>query len=145
MRATVALAAVCLGFGSVTSAQSNPGADAASDGAKLDEVVVTATHQGGFLFSRTPMSISAETQGTLDSLGIKTSQDLTRIVPGLRIESNGAAGTVSRSAVSARPTAQRLPASIWGMRLCRRVRSEARSTAGEPFCPRCSIYSAWRC
>jgi iron complex outermembrane recepter protein len=94
MRATVALAAVCLGFGSVTSAQSNPGADAASDGAKLDEVVVTATHQGEVPLSRTPMSISAETQGTLDSLGIKTSQDLTRIVPGLRIESNGAAGTV---------------------------------------------------
>jgi iron complex outermembrane recepter protein len=104
MRATVALAAVCLWFGSIASAnearaqvatqQPDPGPDEGSNPAKLEEVVVTSTHQGETALSKTPMSISAETQRTLDSLGIKTSQDLTRIVPGLRIESNGAAGTV---------------------------------------------------
>jgi iron complex outermembrane recepter protein len=104
MRAFVAMATVCLAVGTISfadnaraqtaSQQAGPGTEAGSDPSKIEEVVVTSTHQGELALSKIPMSINAETQGTLDSLGIKTSQDLTRIVPGLRIESNGAAGTV---------------------------------------------------
>lgn len=60
--------------------------------ATLDEVVVTANRLGETAISRVPMSIVAQTQKSLDELGIKTSQDLQRIVPSLRIGFNGGNG-----------------------------------------------------
>ncbi len=58
----------------------------------LDEVVVTANRLGETAISRVPMSIVAQTQKSLDELGIKTSQDLQRIVPSLRVGFNGGNG-----------------------------------------------------
>ena len=65
---------------------------AATSDSTLDEVVVTANRMGETAISRVPMSIVAQTQKSLDELGIKTSQDLQRIVPSLRIGFNGANG-----------------------------------------------------
>ena len=62
------------------------------DDSDLSEVVVTANRQGETAISRVPMSIVAQTQKSLDELGIKTSQDLQRIVPSLRIGFNGGNG-----------------------------------------------------
>src|SRR5262245_58411643 len=59
---------------------------------ELGEVVVTASRLGETAISRVPMSIVAQTQKSLDELGIKTSQDLQRIVPSLRIGFNGGNG-----------------------------------------------------
>lgn len=59
---------------------------------QLSEVIVTANRQGETAISRVPMSIVAQTQKSLDELGIKTSQDLQRIVPSLRIGFNGGNG-----------------------------------------------------
>jgi outer membrane receptor protein involved in Fe transport len=59
---------------------------------ELNEVIVTANRQGETAISRVPMSIVAQTQKSLDELGIKTSQDLQRIVPSLRIGFNGGNG-----------------------------------------------------
>jgi len=53
------------------------------------EIVVTATRQGETAISRVPMSITAQTQTQLDEQNIKTAQDLSRIVPALRIEEVG--------------------------------------------------------
>src|SRR5262245_44014388 len=47
---------------------------------------------GETAISRLPMSVVAQTQKSLDELGIKTSQDLQRIVPSLRIGFNGGNG-----------------------------------------------------
>ena len=55
-----------------------------------DEIVVTATRQGEVGISRVPLSITAQTQESLDQRGIKTAQDISRIVPALRIEDTGA-------------------------------------------------------
>jgi iron complex outermembrane receptor protein len=65
---------------------------AQADDSDLSEVVVTANRQGETAISRVPMSIVAQTQKSLDELGIKTSQDLQRIVPSLRIGFNSANG-----------------------------------------------------
>ncbi|MEJ0040593.1 MAG: TonB-dependent receptor [Gammaproteobacteria bacterium] len=63
-----------------------------NDDGGLSEVIVTASRQGETAISRVPMSIVAQTQKSLDELGIKTSQDLQRIVPSLRIGFNGGNG-----------------------------------------------------
>jgi iron complex outermembrane recepter protein len=59
----------------------------------LTEVVVTAERRGAESISRVPMSITAETQKSLDDLSIKTGQDLARIVPALNVSANGATGS----------------------------------------------------
>jgi outer membrane receptor protein involved in Fe transport len=72
-----------------------PGLAAAQEpggGVEVGEIVVTADRQGATAISKVPMSIAAQTQENLDQLGIKTAQDLSRIVPALRIEPNGATG-----------------------------------------------------
>lgn len=79
---------ICAGLHGGAHAQS---ADA-SDTGLLQEVVVTAQRQGAVPISRVPMSITAETQKNLDDLGIKTAQDLARIVPALNVSSNGPTG-----------------------------------------------------
>ena len=58
----------------------------------LTEVVVTASRQGETAISRVPMSIVAQTQKSLDELGVKNSQDLARLVPSLRVGFNGGNG-----------------------------------------------------
>jgi outer membrane receptor protein involved in Fe transport len=65
---------------------------AQSGDADLSEVIVTANRMGETAISRLPMSVVAQTQKSLDELGIKTSQDLQRIVPSLRIGFNGGNG-----------------------------------------------------
>jgi outer membrane receptor protein involved in Fe transport len=64
--------------------------------ADVGDIVVTATRQSETI-SRVPMSITAQTQSQLDERNIKTAQDLSRIVPALRIEdsSNGGAAFIS--------------------------------------------------
>jgi iron complex outermembrane recepter protein len=57
----------------------------------LQEVVVTATRRAD-VASRIPMTISAVTQETLDEQGIKTTADLTRIVPSLNSVANPGGG-----------------------------------------------------
>jgi iron complex outermembrane receptor protein len=58
--------------------------------ADLQEIIVTATRQGAVAISRVPLSITAQSQQSLDQRGIKTAQDISRIVPALRIEDTGA-------------------------------------------------------
>ena len=60
-------------------------AAAAAPPTTADEVVVTASRQGETAISKIPMSVVATTQKSLDDLNIKSSQDLTRLVPALRI------------------------------------------------------------
>jgi outer membrane receptor protein involved in Fe transport len=55
-----------------------------SSGAALEEVVVTATRQSSTV-NKVPMSIAAVTQRSLDAQGVKSAQDLTRIVPSLTL------------------------------------------------------------
>jgi len=80
---------ICAG-GSCAGAQAQTADD--SNVSMLQEVVVSAQRQGPQPISRVPMSITAETQKTLDDLGIKTAQDLARIVPALNVSSNGPTG-----------------------------------------------------
>ncbi len=81
------LSTAALGAAFTASAQ-----DQSAGELTLDEVVVTANRLGETAISRVPMSIVAQTQKSLDELGIKTSQDLQRIVPSLRIGFNGGNG-----------------------------------------------------
>jgi len=91
MKTTSRLLCVLLGS---TALAAQAGAAFAQDqqGADLSEVVVTANRQGETAISRVPMAIVAQTQKSLDQLGIKTSQDLQRLVPSLRIGFNGGNG-----------------------------------------------------
>src|SRR5262249_55717985 len=86
--ARVFLSTAALGAALSVSAQ-NPSQTGDSE---LNEVIVTASRMGETAISRVPMSIVAETQKSLDELGIKTSQDLQRLVPSLRIGFNGGNG-----------------------------------------------------
>jgi outer membrane receptor protein involved in Fe transport len=56
----------------------------ASNATAIQEVVVTATRQTSTV-NKVPMSIAAETQKSLDAQGVKSAQDLTRIVPSLTL------------------------------------------------------------
>jgi outer membrane receptor protein involved in Fe transport len=63
----------------------------------IEEVVVTATRQTNSV-NRVAMSVAAVTQKTLDQQGIKETQDLTRVVPGLNMVNPAAAGNGTSSA-----------------------------------------------
>jgi outer membrane receptor protein involved in Fe transport len=63
----------------------------------IEEVVVTATRQTNSV-NRVAMSVAAVTQRTLDEQGIKQTQDLTKIVPGLNMVGPAAAGNGTTSA-----------------------------------------------
>ena len=65
-------------------------ASAAESG--IGEVLVTATRRNAVSVQHVSMSISALPQSQIDDLSIKTSQDLQRLVPALRISPNGPAG-----------------------------------------------------
>ena len=58
----------------------------------LGEVLVTATRRQAESINKVAMSISALPQNQLDDLDIKTGQDLSRLVPALRITANGPTG-----------------------------------------------------
>ena len=58
----------------------------ASEGPSLTEVVVTATRHEESL-SKVPISVSAYTQESMDSLGIKDFTDIARYTPGVQIDS----------------------------------------------------------
>lgn len=71
-----------------------PDAGQASEQAVTDlDIIVTATRQGDVAISRVPMSIVAQSQERLDQQGVKTAQDISRIVPALRIEDVSAASS----------------------------------------------------
>jgi iron complex outermembrane receptor protein len=67
---------------------------AGSSSQTLDEVVVTATRQTNTV-NRVALSVAAVTQKTLDEQGIKSAQEITRVVPGLNI--TGAAASQNGS------------------------------------------------
>ena len=60
----------------------------------LGEVVVTATKQSDTV-SRVPLSITADTQKTLDQQGIHSASDLSRAVPALTVTQSNSPGTAS--------------------------------------------------
>jgi outer membrane receptor protein involved in Fe transport len=68
-------------------------ADAAGE-TQLEEVVVTATRQAATVNS-VPLSITAQTQRTLDQRGIRTVQDLQAQVPALRVTGATGSGTAT--------------------------------------------------
>jgi iron complex outermembrane recepter protein len=60
----------------------------------LEEVVVTATRQSDSV-NRVALSVSAQTQQSLDQRGIQTISDLQAVVPGLRINGQEASGNAT--------------------------------------------------
>ncbi|MDB5685057.1 MAG: TonB-dependent receptor [Sphingomonas bacterium] len=89
---TTAMTMVALpAYAQDAAATQEPAQDQARSGSsEPDEIVVTANRQGAVAISRVPMSITAQSQESLDERGIKTAQDISRIVPALRIEDTGA-------------------------------------------------------
>jgi outer membrane receptor protein involved in Fe transport len=63
-------------------------AQGANDSQALEEVVVTATRQSESL-NRIPLSVSAQTQKSMDQIGIRTIGDLQGRVPALQIQQQG--------------------------------------------------------
>ncbi|OYX30522.1 MAG: hypothetical protein B7Y99_11605 [Caulobacterales bacterium 32-69-10] len=63
-------------------------AQAGNDTQALEEVVVTATRQSESL-NRIPLSVSAQTQKSMDQIGIRTIGDLQGRVPALQIQQQG--------------------------------------------------------
>ena len=61
----------------------------AQTGPSGDEIVVTANRQGAAAISKIPMNITAQSQDALDQQSVKTANDLSRIVPALRIDDVG--------------------------------------------------------
>jgi iron complex outermembrane receptor protein len=76
----------------VATAPANPPKVTGSTG--LEEVVVTATRQTNTV-NRVALSVAAVTQKTLDQQGIKSAQDITRVVPGLNVTGPAAAANGS--------------------------------------------------
>ena len=82
------------GFGALTAGQawaqgaagSRPGARAASQGATLEEIVVTANKRSENI-QDVPIAITAVTGQRLTDIGITSTQDLAQVVPGLTVES----------------------------------------------------------
>ena len=60
-------------------------ADAPTEGPSLTEVVVTATRHEESL-SKVPISVSAYTQDSMDSMGVKDFTDIARYTPGVQID-----------------------------------------------------------
>jgi len=63
-------------------------AQAAQEPGALEEVVVTATRQAQTI-NRVPLSVSAQTQRSMDQIGIRTIADLQGRVPALQIQQQG--------------------------------------------------------
>jgi len=104
---TTAVAAICLAGPVRAASVDEPAVQPAVSNA-LEEVVVTATRQNSTV-NKVALSISAVTQQTLDEQGIKTTADLSRVVPGIgfRITTDHIASIAIRgisSAAGARTT-----------------------------------------
>ena len=76
-------------FASTTQAADQTSQPAAT---QLGEVLVTATRRQAVSINKVAMSINALPQSQLDDMNIKTGEDLSRLVPALRITSNGPTG-----------------------------------------------------
>jgi outer membrane receptor protein involved in Fe transport len=87
---STALFAVLGGHQAMAQSANNSQSATANSGSALEEVVVTATRQTNTV-NRVALSIAAVTQKTLDQQGIKSAQDITRVVPGLNITGAAAA------------------------------------------------------
>jgi outer membrane receptor protein involved in Fe transport len=95
---STALAALACHPAAAQEKPSNAAANNSASGATgIEEVVVTATRQANSV-NRVAMSVAAVTQRTLDEQGIKQTQDLTRLVPGLNMVGPAAAGNGTTSA-----------------------------------------------
>lgn len=70
------------------SAQSAPPAQTAASDRNPGEIVVTATRQAQFI-SKVPISISAFSQQSMDSKGMKSFNEVARFTPGVRFNSDG--------------------------------------------------------
>ncbi len=90
-------AVVVTGFTHVASAQSSA---TASDGERvvLEEIIVTATRQATSI-NRTPLSIMAMTQESMDRQGVEDVADLARMVPGLSVSNLGSNSAVQSIAI----------------------------------------------
>ncbi len=66
-------------------------AEAPEASGALEEVVVTATRQSNTV-NRVPLAVSAVTQRSIESQGIKNVQDLARTVPGVSFSRTGNEG-----------------------------------------------------
>ena len=67
---------------------------AAQGEAELEEVIVTATRQSSSI-NRIALSVSAETQQSLDQQGVQNIADLAAVTPGLRINAREASGNAT--------------------------------------------------
>ena len=83
-------------LGSAFCAASAFAAQAANGAGQLEEVVVTATRQTDTV-NRVPLSITAETQKTLDQMGVRNLTDLQGSVPALNITTVGGPGVANPS------------------------------------------------
>ena len=67
---------------------------AAEGDVELEEVIVTATRQNSSI-NRVALSVSAESQQSLDQQGVQTIADLVAVTPGLRINNREASGNAT--------------------------------------------------
>jgi len=67
---------------------------AAANSTQVDEVIVTSTRQSQNV-NLVPLSVTAETQKSLDQQGVQRINDLAAIVPGFRISNQEASGNVN--------------------------------------------------
>jgi iron complex outermembrane receptor protein len=84
LAALMTTTALFAGFAGQAFAQAVPAGATSSGLDALSEVVVTATKQTETV-NRVALSITAETQKSLDQQGVRNVQDLSRVVPGLTI------------------------------------------------------------
>jgi outer membrane receptor protein involved in Fe transport len=83
--------ALVLCAGGIAFGQNAPVADesqATESEGSLKEIVVTATRREESL-SKVPVSVSAYSQDTMDTLGVKDMSDLVRFIPGVSIDQTG--------------------------------------------------------
>ena len=81
-----------LAFLMVTTALTLPVIASVASAAEIGEVLVTATRREAVSVNKVAMSINALPQSQLDDMNIKTGEDLSRLVPALRITANGPTG-----------------------------------------------------
>lgn len=65
---------------------------------ELEEIIVTATRQATSL-NRTPLSITAMTQDSMERQGVQDADDLARMVPGLTVSNHGSNSGVQTIAI----------------------------------------------
>ena len=97
--ASTAMGAVFVASSAFAQADAAPtGAGGGAGDSLLSEVVITATRQVDTV-SKVPLSITAVTQKNLDQQGVTQLTDLTRVVPSLQVNTNGAGGSVGQFSI----------------------------------------------